>query len=156
MALMEKPQRKAWMALPSVAKGRFRFWPPLPRISGEQSPKLSRIYPRTKKNCIVFLLLPNNLVSLSTGSVCLISHGVLVVDEIEVLVYNNLLESSHFLWRSVLSRNSRHGRTSRNELLLWMATIWAMAACVILSIYFILVFNYCRVMFGSTLQSVES
>jgi hypothetical protein len=30
------------------------FLPPLPRISGEQSPKLSRMYPRTKKNCIGF------------------------------------------------------------------------------------------------------
>jgi hypothetical protein len=68
--------------LPSVAKGSVSFLPPLPRISGEQSPKLSRIYPRTKKNCIVFLLLPNYLVSFSTGGVCLISPGFLVVDEI--------------------------------------------------------------------------
>ena len=31
-----------------------------------------------------------------------------------------------------------------------VATIWAIAACVIFSIYFILVFDYRRVMFGST------
>lgn len=130
--------------------------PPYPEFLENNHPSCLGFTHTQRKIVLVFLLLPNNLVSLSTGGVCLISPGFLVVDEIEVLVYNNLLESSHFLWRSVLSRHSRHGRTSRNELLLWMATIWAMAACVILFIYFILVFNYRRVMFGSALQIVES
>ena len=37
-----------------------------------------------------------------------------------------------------------------------VATIWAIATCAIFLIYFILIFDYHRVMFGSTLPSVES
>lgn len=165
---MEKPQHKPWMALPSVAKGQFIFRL-LPKfLENKFAPKLFQIYPRTKKYCIVFLLPDNlDLFIFPTRGVCRISPGFLVLTKLR----------SSYTWSTTIcsSLPTSYGdqylaETQDMDALTWtnyccgwpmvklVATIWAIATCVILFlIYFIRSsFYHRRVMFGSTLPSVES
>ena len=92
------------------------LWRTIPQVVSDLSTLNEKLYCIFFLQIVLFLfLLEVFVLSLPVFSLCwrnwgLSTHGI-----------RQFAESSHFLWRSVLTRNSGHGCTYRNNLLLWMA-----------------------------------